>query len=102
MKLFNESPIQFADPFGMGPEFSLYLAVFAEVICALLLILGLFTRLASIPLIVTMLVAIFVVHIGDPFNKMEKAILYLIPYITLSITGSGRYSLDEILRKNQY
>ncbi|WP_257014129.1 DoxX family protein [Winogradskyella undariae] len=61
--LFSGEEIKFADPFGVGMLPSLVLAVFAEVICSLLLALGLLTRWALIPLIVTMFVAVFVIHI---------------------------------------
>lgn len=96
MTLFGDDPIQFADPIGIGATPSLALAVFAEVLCAFLVVIGLFTRLAVIPLIVTMLVAVFVVHISDPFKKMEMAILYLIPFIVLLLNGGGRYALDAV------
>ena len=102
MKLFTESPIEFADPIGLGPAFSLGLTVFAEVLCSLLIMLGLFTRWALIPLIITMLVAFLVVHISDPFPRMEKAILYLTVYITLILTGPGKYALDDLWRKGQF
>ncbi len=98
-RLFGSETIEFADPFGIGPVASLGMAVFAEVICAVLLILGLFTRWAAIPLIITMVVAAFYVHIADPFSRMEKAILYLVPYICLLVAGGGYYSLDAQVRK---
>ncbi len=96
-KLMAGGEIKFANVFGMGPELSLGLAVFAEVVCALMVVIGLFTRMAVIPLIITMLVAIFVIHIGDPFKKMESAIIYLIPYLVLFWNGSGKYSVDEFI-----
>ena len=99
MKLIGDEPIKFADPIGIGMEASLGLTVFAEVLCALMIVLGLFTRLAVIPLIITMLVAIFIIHIGDPLKKMEMAILYLIPYLVLLWNGAGRYSLDALISK---
>lgn len=89
--------IKFPSVLGLGNEFSLGLAVFAEVVCAFLVVIGLFTRLAVVPLIVTMLVAIFVIHIDDPLKKMEMAILYLIPYLVLFWNGSGKYSVDNSL-----
>ena len=87
----------FGNPIGLGSELSLFMAVFAEVFCSVLLILGLGTRFAVIPLIITMLVAVFIVHAGDPFGSMEKAVLYLLVYISLLAGGSGKYSLDEKL-----
>ena len=101
LKLFGDEPIKFADPFGLGMTASLGLAVFAEVICALLLIIGLFTRWATIPLIITMLIAIFVVHISDPFMRMEKAILFLVPYLIIYLTGPGKFSVDHMLGREE-
>lgn len=102
LKLFGEGPIQFADPFGLGATASLAMAVFAEVVCAFLIIIGFKTRWATIPLIITMLVAVFMIHWEDPFGKKEFALLYLIPFICLLFTGGGRYSLDAMLGKNNY
>ncbi len=98
-KLFGADEIQFRDPFGIGAVSSLSLAVFAEVICALFLIFGLLTRWSLIPLIITMLVAVFSVHINDDFGTMEKAIIYGIGFLTLFLTGPGAYSFDAFLNK---
>lgn len=89
----------FADPLGIGPQVSLALAAFAEVGCSLLLVLGLGTRLATIPLLTTMGVAAFVVHGADPWTKKEAAIMFALPYLTLLLTGPGRFSLDSALRR---
>lgn len=99
MKLFAEGPIKFGDPIGLGPELSLVLATFAEVFCSILIILGLFSRWAVIPLIIVMLTAFLTVHCGDPFGKQEKVFLYLFPYLVLFFTGPGKYSLDATWRK---
>jgi putative oxidoreductase len=73
------------------------LTVFAEFFCALALALGLLTRAAVIPLIVTMLTAAFVILGDDPFGKKELALLYLVPFVTILIVGPGRFSLDRLL-----
>lgn len=99
LKLFGEAPIKFMDFMGLGPAASLALATFAELGCALLIMLGLFTRLASLPLIFTMLVAILARHWGDPFGQVEKALMYLFAYLSLLLAGSGWYSLDAQWRK---
>ena len=70
------------------------MASFAEVFCAALVVIGLTTRLAAIPLVIMMLVAAGVVHWDDPFGKKEFAVLFLVPFLTLLLTGPGRYSLD--------
>lgn len=88
----------FADPLGVGPATSLALAIFAELFCAAAVGLGLATRLAAVPVVITMLVAAFVVHADDPFQKKEFALLYALPALTLVLTGPGRFSLDALLR----
>lgn len=98
-KLLNGGEIKFADPIGIGAKASLSLAVFAEVFCALLLIFGLFTRLATLPLIVTMAVAAFVVHATDPFSKMESSLLFLFVLFLLFLAGPGKYSVDRMISK---
>jgi putative oxidoreductase len=85
--------------FGMSHFLSLSLAVFAEVICSLFILLGFATRLAVIPLIITMLVVVFYIHADDPFGKQEMGLHYLLTYIMLLIMGSGKYSIDNLLYK---
>lgn len=99
--LISGEPIQFVDFFGIGATASLALAVFAEFFCSLLLLIGLGTRLAVLPLIVTMLVAIFMVHAADAFDKKELACHYLLVYVFLLVSGSGKYSVDHLISRNQ-
>ncbi len=94
IKLFSSEEIAFADPFGVGMGFTLALAVFAEFICSILVILGLGTRLAVIPLIITMFTAAFIIHAADPFSGKEMALLYLLTFTVILITGAGKHSLD--------
>ena len=96
-RLTSGEEIKFADPFGLGPAFSLVLVVFAEVFCSILIILGLGTRLASIPLIITMLVAAFHAHANDPFGTKEKPLLFLLIFIVFLVFGSGKYSFDSVV-----
>lgn len=91
---FRASADGFADPLGIGSTTSLILAIGAEVGCSALLIVGLFTRLATIPLIVTMLVAALLVHAQDDWLVKERAVLFLVAYVALLIMGPGRLSLD--------
>jgi len=102
-KLLAGGEIKFGDPIGLGPAFSLVLVVFAEFFCSIFIGIGLGTRLASIPLIITMGVAAFIVHASDPIGGKEKALLYLLIYLTLLVVGSGKFSIDYFLtnRKNK-
>ena len=93
-KLMGAGPIKFGDPLGIGVEASLSLAVFSEVVCAIFLVVGLFTRWAAIPSLITMLVAAFIVHGGDPIGDKESALLFGTGYLILLLMGAGRYSLD--------
>lgn len=99
LRLFGDEPIKFADPFGLGAAPSLALAVFAEVLCSLLIMAGAFTRLATIPLIITMLVAAFIANAGSPFGDKELALVYLFAFATIAIAGPGWYSVDAQVRK---
>lgn len=100
-KLMTGGEIQFSDPLGMGPTVSLVLAVFAELICSILIGFGFLTRLATLPLITTMAVAAFIVHAGDPFKQKELALMYLVLYIVLFFIGSGKYSIDYFISKKK-
>ena len=98
--LIAGSADQFPAVFGMSAELSLGMAVVSEIICSLFLIFGFATRLAVIPLMITMLVAAFVFHANDPFSKQEPALLYLLGYCVLLMSGSGRYSVDYYLYRH--
>lgn len=92
---FAEKSAAFSDPLGVTPAVSLGLAVFAEFFCALAVSLGIYARLASVPLMVTMSVAAFVAHAGDPFKVKEKALLFLVMYLAVFLAGPGRFALSR-------
>lgn len=86
---------QFGDPIGLGPELSLILSAFAEGICAFLILIGFWTRLASLFLIVNMSVAVLFAHAGDPFGRKETALMYLVIWVVIFLLGPGKYSIDN-------
>ncbi len=92
---FGNRMENFPDPLGIGSFLSLSGTVFSEVICSLMLILGIKTRWFSVPLFFTMIIAAFVVHGSDPWMRKEKAILYAVVYLVLMITGGGKYSVRD-------
>jgi putative oxidoreductase len=98
-KLLAGGEIKFANPLGIGETVSLVMAVFAEVICSILVAIGYKVRWAVIPLIFTMIVAVVVVHADDPFKNKEMALLYLIVYLGLIVFGGGKYALDRVIHK---
>jgi putative oxidoreductase len=109
----------FGDPIGIGPVASLVLVAIAEFVCAILVVAGLATRLAAIPVAITMAVAAFVVHGADPWTMTEAAMRYfsgasqswaskqpaltfLFVFLALVFTGAGRFSLDALLASRQW
>lgn len=95
MRLF-EGNMQFPNPLGIGSGLSLILTVIAEFLCPVLIILGLRTRLATIPPIIVMLVAVFIVHWTDPMADKEKALLYLTGFLTIALAGGGKYTIKQL------
>ncbi len=97
---FSKMSGSFPDPLGLGSStMSLALATFAEFGCSILIVLGLATRLAAIPLVTTMAVAFFIIHADDPWQVKEMAFVYLVVFGSLAIIGAGRFSLDAILSR---
>lgn len=105
---------KFTDPIGLGSATSLILVTIAEFGCAILVMLGLMTRLAAIPPVIAMGVAAFVVHAKDPWSAShavhqvvngtlmsgpakEGALLYLVAFFAVVFTGPGQISLDALL-----
>ena len=97
---FGDAAEKFPDPLGIGSQLSMGSAIFCEVVCAALVVLGLATRVAVIPLVFTMAVAALMVHGGDPLfmgdgAAKEPALIYLTAFGLLYFTGAGSFSLDS-------
>lgn len=86
---------------GFGSNISLILAIIAEILCSILLIFGLYSRLALLPLIVTMLVAIGS-HGWQIFGEAELGFIYLIGFIFLFLVGPGEKSIDARMSRKTY
>jgi putative oxidoreductase len=99
LSTFSENHDDFYDWMGLGPTVSLVLTVFAEFFCGLFVLLGIGTRIFAIPLFITMAVAFFAVHAGDPFGKREDSFQYMILFLTVILAGPGKFSLDQLLFK---
>lgn len=93
---FSELLDSFGDPIGLGSPVSLVLIVLAEALCALLVALGLWTRITTVPVIIGMAVAAFISNGDDPFGAGEKALVYMGAYAAIFLLGSGRFSLDRL------
>ena len=96
---FSEMENSFMNFIGLGSKISLSLVIFAEFFCGILLVLGLFTRLACIPLIIAMCVAFFKVKQGDALGHGELDVLYIVSYLTILFAGPGKISCDGMISK---
>jgi len=101
-KLMAEGEVKFMSFLGLSPTISLGLVVFAEFVACAMIIIGYKTRVAALPIIITMMVAAFMVHGADPWfmqkadgGSKEPALLYLIGFISIYLLGSGKYSIDD-------
>lgn len=99
---FGAMKDRFADPFGIGMTPTLVLAIVGEVVCAALLALGLFTRIAALGSAITMGTAFWFAHghrlTGE--GNGELAFVYLGAFLALFIAGGGRYSVDAKMGAN--
>ena len=95
-KLTKYSTIKdnFPDPVGLGNSASLALVIFAEFICSIMVVLGIKVKWASVPLIITMLVASFIIHAGDQWHKQEFALLYLYGFTAIMLLGPGKFAIE--------
>ena len=100
-KLVANDNIEFMNFLGLGAAISLVLVVFAEFLCSIFIILGFLTRFATIPLMITMLVAFFVAHGSDPYAVKELSLVYFFFYLTILILGSGKFSMDWLFSKKE-
>lgn len=98
---FGAMSAHFPDPIGIGSKLSLVLVAATETGAAVLIILGLLTRLAALPLIFSMAIAAFVAHAPFSISGSELPLLYLAVFIVLLITGAGIYSLDTIFTRSK-
>ncbi|MCF5705557.1 DoxX family protein [Pseudomonas syringae] len=82
------------DPFHLGAHLTLILAIFAEVLCPLLIVAGLLARLACVPILFVLLVALLVVHPQWSVAEGQFGWLLLILFTTVLIAGPGRLAIS--------
>ena len=96
---FQDVEKQMLNFMGIGTTLSLALLIFAEFFCSLFVLLGLFTRLATIPLIIAMSVAVMKAHKGQVFGEGEHAAMYVVGFLVLLLVGPGKISADGMMGK---
>jgi putative oxidoreductase len=89
----------FYDPLRIGHRNSLILVILAELFCSMFIVLGLFTRIAAFIIVVSLSVAVFIYHHGQPLKNFELAAIYLTSVFTVMIIGPGKVSVDGMMGK---
>lgn len=89
--------VKFPDILGIGATPALVLVIFAEFFCSLFLVVGLWTRLAALTLVITMSVAFFMAHGAKLAGQAsgELPFVYLAGYLVVLIAGAGKFSVDK-------
>jgi putative oxidoreductase len=96
---FSELSANFYDPLRIGHRGSLILVILAELFCSMLLVLGLFTRIVAIIIVINLSVAVFIYHSGQPLKNVDLGAIYLTSVFTIMIVGPGRISVDGMMGK---
>jgi putative oxidoreductase len=96
---FSEYEYTFYNFLNIGHRWSLVLCIFAEVVCAGLIALGLFTRFAALVLVINFSVASFLALKGQPLEHREVALVFLAGFVSLLMMGPGKYSVDGAMGK---
>ncbi|KJZ63965.1 DoxX family protein [Pseudomonas fluorescens] len=82
------------DPFHLGANVTLMLAIFAEVLCPLLIVAGVFVRLACLPILCVLLIALLIVHPQWSLDEGQFGWLLMMLFTGLLIAGPGRLALN--------
>lgn len=83
------------DPMGVGGEISAVIAIIANIIAPVFIILGLGTRLAVLPILSVTLTGFLIVHGNDPWAVRDVPLMYSLAYLLIFFMGAGKYSLDH-------
>jgi putative oxidoreductase len=88
------------DPLHLGAGLTLSLAIFAEVVCPLLIAAGLFARLASLPVLFLLLVSMVFVHPDWSVAEGQFGWLLMTIFASVAVAGPGRYTLRLLLQRS--
>jgi len=81
------------------PTVNAWVSAGAQVICGLLFMAGLFTRPAAAVMVFNFLVALYMVHWGQPYPRQALALIMLATSLFLLLHGPGRLALDNVIRR---
>jgi putative oxidoreductase len=89
----------FPDPLHIGSGVSLVYAMVSDAVCSILVMLGIFTRLAAALIVINLLVVFIFMH-GFSFGQEHGQLVYVYlgGYIAILASGPGKYSLDSFIK----
>jgi putative oxidoreductase len=99
IKNFSEWQHDFYDPLHIGHKSSLIVTIFLETFVSVFLLLGIFSRIAALLLLLEMCVVVFMYQKGQPLIRYENAILFLGGFLCILLVGPGRLSVDGMTGK---
>lgn len=99
---FQDTLHHIPDPIGLGTTFSAYFAIFTNVLCAVLVALGLFTRAAAFFIFTLTLSGLLLIHLNDSSKIQDVPLIYSILFGYIAYIGAGRYSLDFKIHRRNY
>lgn len=97
-----EAAEQVPNPFGLPGEINQALAIASNLVFPVLVIFGLLTRLAILPVLAVTLSGYFVIHWHDSLWEKDMPFMYSIAFLLLGVLGPGKYSMDDLIHKKLY
>jgi putative oxidoreductase len=83
------------------PLFSAFLSAYAQMICGVSMLLGIFIRLTSIIFIINFIAAVIIAHQGDSFRNMFPPLMMIFIGCFFLIHGAGKFSVDALLERQK-
>lgn len=81
------------------PSVMAYISAGAQVVCGILFMLGLFTRWAAAVMVFNFVLALVMVHWGQPYPRQAMALIMLCTSLFLLLHGPGRLALDGLRKR---
>ncbi|HZH97213.1 MAG TPA: DoxX family protein [Flavisolibacter sp.] len=89
------------NPLQLNEALNYTFAVSANLVFPVFVILGLFTRIAILPILAVTVTGYFAVHWNDPLPVKDMPFMYSLSYLLVLVLGPGRYSIDYFIDKKR-
>lgn len=99
---FQDTLLHIPEPIGLGTTFSAYFAIFTNVLCAIMVALGLFTRAAAFFIFTLTLSGLLLIHLNGSSKIQDVPFIYSILFGFIAYIGAGKFSLDYIIKRRNY